>query len=42
MVEMNWIQLEFTYSALEHLLKIKKEYKNLNIHGIDDIFVKTK
>ena len=38
MPEMHLRQPEFTYSALEHLLRIKKEYKSLNKLEIQDIF----
>ena len=38
MPEMHLRQPGFTYSALEHLLRIKKEYKSLSKLEIQDIF----
>ena len=40
MPEMHLIQPQFTYSAVDHLQKIKKEYKSLNKLEIQDIFTK--
>ena len=41
MPEMQLRQLGFTYSALDHLQKTKKESKNLKKQKIHDIFIKT-
>ena len=41
MPEMHLRQPGFTCSAVDHLLKTKQEYKNLNKHEIHDIFIKT-
>ena len=38
MPEMHLRQPEFTYSAYDHLQKLKKEYKSLNKLEIQDIF----
>ena len=40
MPEMHLRQLRFTYSAVEHLLKIKKEFKDLKKLEIHVIFTK--
>ena len=40
MPEMHLTQPRFTYSAVDHLQKIKKEYKSLNKLEIQDIFTK--
>ena len=40
MPEMHLRQPGFTYSACGHLLKIKKEFKNLKKHEIQVIFTK--
>ena len=40
MPEMHLKQPGFTYSALDHLLKTKKEFKNLKKQEIQDIFTK--
>ena len=41
MPEMQLRQPGFTYSALDHLQKTKKESKNLKKQKIHDIFIKT-
>ena len=38
--EMNLRQPGFTYSLVEHLQKIKKEYENLKKQEIYDTFIK--
>ena len=40
MTEMHLKQPGFTYSALDHLLKTKKEFKNLKKQEIQAIFTK--
>ena len=40
MPEMHLKQPGFTYSALDHLLKTKKEFKNLKKQEIQTIFTK--
>ena len=41
MLQMHLRQSEFTFSLVDHLLKIKKEYKNLTKQEIQDKFMKT-
>ena len=41
MLQMHLRQSEFTFSLVDHLLKIKKEYKNLKKQEIQDKFMKT-
>ena len=41
MLQMHLRQSEFTFSLVDHLLKINKEYKNLKKQEIQDKFMKT-